>query len=345
LSPTLSPTPTPSSTPLPTATIQPGANRFEDNSSAVAYSTTSAWTQVLDAGSSAGHFRRATVTGSSATFSLTTSGGAQVTWGAVRGPAAGNADVALDGIFIETVSLSAPVLSYGPAATYQIPSGHHSLRITVRGDHHPASTGVEVNVDYFDVATPIGGRGLTIERLPSSGSLSGIRTTWSTGSAQTGYLLLRLSASGNVVLPPTGTPLSSSATSYTDSGVLGDPMYCYVVFPLLGTPPVGVGISDVLCSLSGLRSNSSPNGFMLTLDDSTVATLSWSPPPFALGSDYVVVAFGDWGLRTITVGVGVVSATDDTAGRVTCYAVLAFLDGQYVGTTDALCGLPGLSTL
>jgi hypothetical protein len=296
---------------------------------------------VFDGASSAGHYRRASQVGSSATFTLTTDNGARVSWGAVRGPTGGNADVALDGVFLATVSLYAPTTTYETVGTYSLPSGRHTLRVTVRGDHNPASGGFDVTVDFFDQLPPIGGRGFSLQRAGEGLVGSMLQTTWSVGSAQSGYILGRLSDSGVVLLPQGGGPLPSSATSYTDVALLTDPMYCYLLLPVQGLPPAPIASSDALCTLIGIRSGNVPGGFAVRLNESNTATLSWSPFLFDPGVDYFLIALNANGLRSISVPRGTLSVTDDTGGLFTCYAVMATLNGAAYGNTDGLCGIPG----
>ncbi|HZT06023.1 MAG TPA: S8 family serine peptidase, partial [Chloroflexota bacterium] len=120
-SPTLLASGTPTATAVAAPSPAPGADRFEDNSSAMSYSSSSAWAQVLDGAASAGHYRRSSQVASSAAFTVTGGDGTLVRWGAVRGPTSGNADVSLDGAFVATVDLYAPATTFGPVAAYAIP--------------------------------------------------------------------------------------------------------------------------------------------------------------------------------------------------------------------------------
>jgi hypothetical protein len=130
---------------------------------------------------------------------------------------------------------------------------------------------------------------------------------------------------------------------YSDVGILTDPMYCYFLLPIQGSPPALVGGSDAICSVGGLRAGSAPSGFSLRLNESNVAVLTWLPPPGALGANYLLAVLNGNGLQAIPLSAGSVIATNDTGGQTTCYAVYAFLNGAFVGNTDALCGIPGLA--
>jgi hypothetical protein len=138
--------------------------------------------------------------------------------------------------------------------------------------------------------------------------------------------------------------LPASATSYADTSPLSDPSYCYMLFPVQGTPASPVGSSDLLCSVTGFGTGAPPGAFSLQLTGQS-ARLTWSPPPFALGSSYTVLALSGDGVRAVPVPSGTYSLLDDTEGMMTCYAVYAVLDGTAVGNTDILCGWPGLAQL
>ena len=295
------------------------------------------WTQVLDGASSAGHYRRASQIGATATFTFDLDSGT-VRWGAVRGPTGGRADVAIDGVFVATVDLYAPSAEYWFGSLYTPQPGRHTLRVSVRGDAHPAATGAEVTVDFFEVAERVGGRGMTLGSPPASFS-------WSSGTAQTGYLLARLSQSGAVVLPASGTPLPRTSTSYTDPGPLSESSYCYVLLAMRGTD--SIGHSDLLCLLPNLRTGIVPQGFSARLNESSNATLSWLPPtiPVPELAGYVLVALGGTEPRTKTFAPGVFTTVDDTQGSPRCYILVAISATQAIGNSDAICVVPGLSQL
>lgn len=334
--------PRPTSTPAPTPTLAPGARRFEDNSSAVSYSA--GWTQVLDAGSSAGHYRRSAQPGAAATFSFSGDGGV-VAWGALRGPSAGRADVALDGVFLGTVDLYAPEVERGFVTVFPVPPRSHTLRITVRGDAHPAASGVEVTVDFFDVVEPVGGRGFTIQR-ESGGFLDRVVASWQGGSAQDGYLLARAGDSGVALLPPSGQPLAAGATSYVDAAVPASGLVCYLLLPVAGSPPAPIASSDLLCTL-GARMGIAPAAVSVRLDQSTLARIGWTPSAGlqALGATYALVVVGGDALELVPVPGGAVEVPHETGGAARCYAVVSAVDGVPVGLSDLVCAVPGLARL
>jgi hypothetical protein len=328
--------PTPTSTGTPTPLPNPGSVRYEDNSSAVSYG--SGWTQILDASASAGHYRRSQTVGSSATFTVTSSG-APLVWAAIRGPAAGRADLALDGVFLRTVDLYAPQIEYGFGTAVDFPSGRHTLRVTVRGDHDPLSTGTEVTVDYFELIEPVGGADFSIQR-GAAGLFDAVIARWAGGTAQDSYLLLRITPSGVVALPPAGQTLAATATSYTDVGLLVEPLTCYLLLML--REGAVIASSDLLCTLARVRSGQAPVDFTMWLSQSAQARLSWAAPAGSAPTGYVVLVLGGEP-RAVPLGVGQTVLVDETGGGPTCYVVLTVVDGEIVGNTDALCGVPGLA--
>jgi hypothetical protein len=253
--------------------------------------------------------------------------------------------VSLDGAFVETVDLYAPTPSFTPRFDYAVASGRHTLRVTVRGDAQAVAGGVEVGVDFFEVVEPVGGKGFGIRRDPGA-LLQTVVATWSPGTAQGGYLLARASASGTLVLPLGGTPLRPDATTFSEVSFFSDPVYCYVLLPVDAGAGTAIANSDVLCMLSAPRSGSAPGGFTLRLNQSSQANLSWQVPLafLAAAPDYLVVVLGA-DPTVIPVPAGTLQATHDTGGAPTCYAVVAVVAGEPVGTSEVLCGVPGLARL
>ncbi|MFQ5738336.1 MAG: WD40/YVTN/BNR-like repeat-containing protein [Acidobacteriota bacterium] len=82
----------------------------------------------------------------------------RVAWVGARGPDQGKADVYIDGVFQKTVDLYDPTLSWqrllyiSPA----LPVDFHTVRVVVRHEKNPLSTGYDVSVDAFDVTTAPG---------------------------------------------------------------------------------------------------------------------------------------------------------------------------------------------
>jgi hypothetical protein len=246
--------------------------------------------------------------------------------------------VAIDGVFVATVDLYAPTMEYWYSSLYTPQPGRHTLRVTVRGDAHPSATGAEVTVDFFEVVERVGGRGMTLGSPPATFS-------WSTGTAQTGYLLARLSQSGSVVLPLSGTPLPRTSTSYVDHGPLSEASYCYMLLAMRGSD--SIGHSDLLCLLPNLHTGLVPQGFAARLNESSTATLSWVPPSFPVPelAGYVLVVLGGPEPRTLVFPPSVFTGTDDTQGSPRCYILVAISATQAIGNSDAICVVPGLSHL
>jgi lysozyme len=114
-------------------TIEP--RLAQESSSAVTYA--GGWQTVATDSASGGHLRYTRKRGATATYAFTGSG---VAWVAALGPKRGNADVYVDGVFVDRIGLH--------ASTYQerqvvfarnwSTSGFHTIRIVCRGtDGHP----------------------------------------------------------------------------------------------------------------------------------------------------------------------------------------------------------------
>ena len=84
----------------------------------------------------------------------------------------------------------------------------------------------------------LGGRDFAI----SSRSGPSIRLTWTDGTLEDNYQLLRLLPS-----PPIVTDLPGTASSYTDTAVTTGGIYCYILIPRIGT--AAQGNTDLLCDL------------------------------------------------------------------------------------------------
>src|SRR5213082_2864113 len=124
--------------------------RREETDPAVSY--TAGWLQGnRDHPYSEGTAAVSTIPGDRATFTFT---GTSVSWIGYRGPQAGIARVILDGSVV-TDSLDLYIPSEGPQeAVFTLPglaAGSHTLTIEVTGSKNPASLGVSIVVDAFDV--------------------------------------------------------------------------------------------------------------------------------------------------------------------------------------------------
>jgi virginiamycin B lyase len=177
-----------------------------------------------------------------------------------------------------------------------------------------------------------GGRGLAI--TPRA---DGTRLTWLSGRGHTGYAVARLTGSALSMLPAAG-PLSPDATSFLDVGPPGG-LSCYAVLPL-GTNPQA--LSDVLCAAPGLRTaTGSPENVTLRLNQSSMATLTWTAPLAGGHDGYAVVTLGGPAL----VLNGAATTTSIAISGPTCYVVAALRGGAILGHSDFVCGIPHMSNL
>ncbi len=231
------------------------------------------------------------------------------------------------------------VLSRGQSGSFTFRSaGTFPYHCTI----HPFMRGTVTVTGLAPTATPPAQPTAT----PSSTSISGGRAftlrvgaggvanlTWATGTLQGGYALLRAGAGGVVVIP-----LPGSATQYEDPTRLGEGFTCYLLVPVQGDRALGV--SDPLCALRGLASGTAPPELAVRFEGPQTARLSWSAVQGADGYLLVPVPAG----APAAVGSGVTSATYPVM-QATCFVVVATQRGASVGTSDGVCGLPGIGTL
>jgi hypothetical protein len=202
--------------------------------------------------------------------------------------------------------------------------------------------------DHFAVRNgPLGGTNLGV----TPASASSFRLNWTGGGAQTGYWVARLGlTTGSSAVVPAGAALPAVATSYTDAATSAEPMYCHAVIPVaqLDSTTSALGISDLLCSLTGLRSaTGAPSNFTIRLNQSSTASLTWARPSVAGLSAYQLLAvpFDGSPVRQRTLAASATSVTDDTGGIATCYVLLAMAGSALAGNSDAVCGVPGTADL
>jgi hypothetical protein len=174
-------------------------------------------------------------------------------------------------------------------------------------------------------APAVGGRGFTLRSLDGQ-----VQLTWSPGTAQTGYVLLRLGGVGtSAVIPVAGT-----ATEATDR----PPGFsCYALAALRGA--TAVALSDVLCVVFGPQLISAPRNMSIQLNQGTTSSLAWTPLTGATG--LVLVALGTSRARALPAAA--TGASDDTRGVPACYVVAAVAGASLIGSSDIVCGIPGLS--
>ena len=82
----------------------------------------------------------------------------------------------------------------------------------------------------------------------------------------------------------------AAATSFTDPGPLTESLYCYILMPVVGSPPAALATSDVLCVVRAIAAGTSfPTNFTLRLQSGTAA-LSWQ---LAGGQDSFMLMTGN----------------------------------------------------
>lgn len=174
---------------------------------------------------------------------------------------------------------------------------------------------------------PVGGRGFTLR----AGGGGGTALSWTGGTAQSSYVLLRVSGTGAASIP-----LSGTATGHVDTAGAAEPFSCYLLVPASGSS--ALGISDLLCVIRNLRSGIAPSDLGIRLDAGT-ATLSWTP---AGGQDgYVLAPLGG---SAVVLDGNATSANQPVVGT-TCLLLVPTLRGAPIGNTDVVCGAAGLGTL
>jgi hypothetical protein len=119
-----------------------------DDSGAVSYSGTWASAALLGAFGGAAH--SSSLAGSTASLSSGFSG-TGIALVSNLGPDRGIAEITLDGAVVGTVDLYSPTLQAGQVvwSIASLPSGAHTIKVTVLGTHNPASSGTRVDVDAF----------------------------------------------------------------------------------------------------------------------------------------------------------------------------------------------------
>jgi photosystem II stability/assembly factor-like uncharacterized protein len=175
----------------------------------------------------------------------------------------------------------------------------------------------------------VGGRGLALSASDSSVALS-----WSPGTVQASYLLARILPQGSGFVP-----LEPTASSYLDA--TPGPSPCYLLLALDRTGSV-IGRSDLFCAVRGTRSaTGAPQDFTIQLNQSAVASLSWSGAPGGGQDAYVLLPLGG----PASVLGGTATRTTQRLTGATCFILLPTRSGQALGLSDILCGVPGVSTL
>jgi hypothetical protein len=187
----------------------------------------------------------------------------------------------------------------------------------------------------------LGGETLRIQTAAGGGA----SLEWRSGDIQAGYFVGRRAGGATTILPSGGVPLPAAATSFTDPAPAGGQNNCYVVAPVDGGG-AAMARSDMLCLIPGTASPSGvPPNFRLELRQSPTARLTWSHPG---GQSWYIVAIypqGGGAPSSETLPGTRNTAQYNTGGVPTCYVLYAGTGTTEIGHTDALCAVPGVSTL
>jgi hypothetical protein len=178
-------------------------------------------------------------------------------------------------------------------------------------------------------ASTTGGREFTLR--VGAGGLATL--SWTTGTAQTGYALLRIGAGG--VAP---IPLGALAARHEDAAGSTEGFSCYLLVPLQGDRVLG--LSDLLCAIRRIASGNAPGDVAIRMEGPQLARLSWAG---AQGADGYLVLPLPQGAPSV-VGGGVTTAVYPV-NSTTCFLLIATQRGGAVGNSDGVCAVPGVGTL
>ena len=183
---------------------------------------------------------------------------------------------------------------------------------------------------------PIGGRGFAV-----GGALGGRELLWTTGTVQSGYAIARIAGGATTILP---SLLPGTATQHTDAAAPAGQLNCYALLPFNGTGLVGN--SDLLCSVPNTHSvTGAPANAMVQLNQSSMATIAWSPPGGQTGFTLLTIPLNGSPQGAVPLPAVATRAMHETGGVPTCYAVLALTGAAVTGNSDILCAIPGHSDL
>ena len=224
---------------------------------------------------------------------------------------------------------------------------HGVLRLTLRPTSFdwtfvPVAGGTFTDSDSRECVGPappaIGGRGFAL----GTGT-AGDEMVWTTGTAQAGYVVARLTEAGTTFLPA-GSALPAAATSYTDLTAVSGQFSCYLLLPL-GAAGV-LGNSDALCSIPDSASGGAgPQHTGIQLNQSTMTTLAWTPPGGQTAYTVFTIPLNGAPPGSFTLAAPLRRTMHDTGGVPTCYVVAAMSGAAIAGTSDVLCALPGSAAL
>jgi hypothetical protein len=177
---------------------------------------------------------------------------------------------------------------------------------------------------------PVGGRGFVL-----GGASGGREMLWTTGTPQSNYAIARITGGTPTVLPI----LSGTATQFTDAAAPAGQLNCYALLPfntggLLGT-------SDVLCSVANTHSaTGAPANAMVQLNQSSMATIAWSPPGGQTGFALLTIPLNGSPQAVVSLPAVTTRAMHETGGVPTCYVVLSMTGASVTGNSDVLCAIP-----
>ena len=202
-----------------------------------------------------------------------------------------------------------------------------------RGVARPQGAGCDLGAYE---ATAVGGKHLRVGASPGQ-----VKLGWDSGYSQTGYTLLKYNTA---TASATLIPLAANAVAYTDSTVTNGVVYCYVV---AATGPSSVlGLSDLVCALPGSQSGAVlPQGFTLSLHGTANASLSWEAPAGGVDSYLLVrIPLDGSAVTNVPLPGSATASVQPVPAAGACFQLVAFKGAAY-GTTEVLCGVPGVSTL
>ena len=165
--------------------------------------------------------------------------------------------------------------------------------------------------------------------LPMGDAPGQVLLSWEPGTGDP--LLVRIGSDAPVTMRP------SRSTSHVDVLPSQNAVICYL---LASTGSSGSANSDVLCVLAALAQGFPPQNLTLQLNQSTTAVLTWGPAQGDTG--YVLFPLGSQRIQLLPASAN--TATDQTGGQVTCYALLAQVGTSTSGISALLCGLPGFAS-
>ena len=168
-----------------------------------------------------------------------------------------------------------------------------------------------------------------------------VKLTWQAGNVQAGYVLLKhntATAVTNLI------NLSAAASSYLDLPVVNE-TYCYILAPvdIAGAP---LGLSDLQCARPGFEIGTvAADNFTLALNQSSNATLTWLVPPDGVDT-YTLwrITLDGAPPTSVTLPGSALDSVQPVAASGTCFQLLGE-GGPGTGSTNILCGVPGVSSL